>query len=114
MNPNKNSKFYGQHFNTVTMTKRLKETLAASGLQKDLTEESRSLSLYSFRHFYAYQRLIHGVSIHLLAKNMGTSVDKIERTYGHINTELHSNEITKNQGFLKRTETIIESKEVAA
>ena len=45
---------------------------------------------------------------------MGTSVDKIERTYGHINTELHSNEITRNQGFLKRTETIIESKEVAA
>ena len=111
MNPNKNSKFFGQHFNTVTMTKRLKETLVASGLQKDLTEENRSLSLYSFRHFYAYQRLIHGVSIHLLAKNMGTSVDKIERTYGHINTELHSNEITRNQGFLKRTETIIDSKE---
>ena len=96
------------------MNNRMKDTLKRSGMQEQLDKEDRSLSLYSFRHYFCYLRLIHQTPIHLLASQMGTSVLNIERTYGHINTELHSNEITRNQGFLKRTETIIESKEVAA
>ena len=36
---------------------------------------------------------------------MGTSVQKIESTYGHINTELHAEVLTKGQGIIKRTET---------
>ena len=40
---------------------------------------------------------------------MGTSVQKIESTYGHINTELHADLITKGQGIFKRTETSLET-----
>ena len=40
---------------------------------------------------------------------MGTSVSKIESTYGHINTELHAAELTKGQGIIKRTETSLET-----
>lgn len=39
---------------------------------------------YSLRHYYATQRLLDGVQVYDLAKNMGTSVDKIEKHYGHI------------------------------
>ena len=91
----------------MIMYQRLKKTLIDSGIQKDLDKAGKSISPYSFRHWYAYMRLIHGVSIHLLAQNMGTSVGKIESTYGHIDTELHSDEITKGQGIIKSTETSI-------
>jgi len=53
--------------------------------------------------------LINKVPIHLLAKNMGTSIQKIESTYGHINTELHANVITAGQGIIKRTETSLQT-----
>ena len=74
-------------------------------VQEELDKEGKSITPYSFRHFYAYLRLINKVPIHLLAKNMGTSVQKIESTYGHINTELHAEVLTKGQGIIKRTET---------
>ena len=94
-----------QSYGRMIMYQRLKDTLAASGLQEDLDKEGKSITPYSFRHFYAYLRLINKVPIHLLAKNMGTSVQKIESTYGHINTELHAEVLTKGQGIIKRTET---------
>jgi len=42
-------------------------------------------TLYSFRHFYATQELLREppITIHLLAKQMGTSVKMIEKHYGH-------------------------------
>jgi integrase len=42
-------------------------------------------TLYSFRHFYATQELLREppITIHLLAKQMGTSVKMIEHHYGH-------------------------------
>ena len=92
-------------YGRMIMYQRLKDTLVASGLQEELDKEDKSITPYSFRHFYAYLRLINKVPIHLLAKNMGTSVQKIESTYGHINTELHAEVLTKGQGIIKRTET---------
>ena len=91
------------------MYQRLKKTLLASGVQDQLDKEGKSITLYSNRHFYAYLRLLNKVPIHILAKNMGTSVQKIESTYGHINTELHADVITKGQGIFKRTETTLET-----
>ena len=88
---------------------RLKEVLRLSGLQEQLDREDRSLSLYSLRHYYCYLRLINKTEIHLLAKNMGTSVGNIESTYGHINTELHADELTKGMGSLARTETNVQT-----
>ena len=56
------------------MYQRLKATLISSGVQEELDKEDKSISPYSFRHYYAYLRLINKVPIHLLAENMGTSV----------------------------------------
>jgi integrase len=41
-------------------------------------------STYCFRHTYATFRLIEGVDVIWLAKQMGTSVKMIEKHYGHI------------------------------
>lgn len=98
-------KSYGR----MIMYQRLKKTLVASGLQEEMDKEGRNITPYSFRHYYAYLRLINGVSIHLLAQNLGTSIQKIESTYGHINTEIHAGEITKGQGIIKNTETRLET-----
>ncbi|MDE2110196.1 MAG: site-specific integrase [Alphaproteobacteria bacterium] len=42
-------------------------------------------STYCFRHTYATLRLSEGVDVYLLAEQMGTSVQMIEKHYGHIN-----------------------------
>jgi len=39
--------------------------------------------IYSLRHTYATVRLLNGVSVYTIAKNMGTSVQMIEKHYGH-------------------------------
>ena len=82
----------------MIMYQRLKATLIASGIQDQLDQEGKSISLYSFRHWYAYMRILNGVDFNLLARNMDTSVARLHSTYGHINTELHLKEITKGQG----------------
>ena len=87
-----------------SMYQRLKRSLEMSGLQEDLDKEGKSITLYSGRHSYACWRLRHGdVPIHLLAKQMGTSIQKIENTYGHIELEQQSDIITKGQDHIKRT-----------
>ena len=50
-----------------------------------LGAEGTARTLYSFRHFYATQELLREppITIHLLAKQMGTSVKMIEKHYGH-------------------------------
>ena len=102
-------KYYRQHYGRMIFNNRLKDTLKASGIQEQLTKEQRSLSLYSFRHYYCYLRLIHKVPIHLLAENMGSSVFHLQRTYGHINTQLHSEVLTSGMGILSRTDTSIQT-----
>ena len=92
---------------------RLKEVLKASGLQEELDVEGKSISLYSFRHQYACWRLRYGdVPIHLLAKQMGTSIQKIDQTYGHIEVEQQADAITKAQDHIKRTGFILNKPEV--
>lgn len=89
---------------------RLKDTLTKSGLQSELDKEGKSITLYSGRHSYACWRLRHGdVPIHLLAKQMGTSIQKIESTYGHIEVEQQAEVITRSQDHIRRTGIILES-----
>lgn len=89
---------------------RLKDTLEKSGLQKELNKEGKSITLYSGRHSYACWRLRHGdVPIYLLAKQMGTSIQKIESTYGHIEVETQAEVITRAQDHIRRTGIILES-----
>lgn len=65
--------------------------LYASLIESLLTESSllnsssgSRRSSYCFRHTYATFRLMEGVDVYFLAKQMGTSVKMIEDYYGHI------------------------------
>lgn len=92
---------------------RLKRVLRDSGLQQEFDNLGLSISLYSFRHQYACWRLRYGdVPIYLLAKQMGTSIQKIETTYGHIEVEQQVDKITKAQGLIKSTGFILEKPEI--
>ena len=100
INPNSKTRNY---YTRDIMHHRLREVLKDSGLQAELDKENKQLSLYSFRHQYATWRLRYGdVPIHLLSKQMGTSVKQIEIVYGHIQVEHQADKITKAQKPLKK------------
>jgi integrase len=48
--------------------------------------------LYALRHSYASWSLAAGLSIFTLARRMGTSVEMIERTYGHLASDAEAYE----------------------
>ena len=50
-------------------------------------------TVYSLRHFYCTQSLLSGVPIHVLAKNMGTSITHIEKHYSHVLTLMQAKEL---------------------
>ncbi len=58
-------------------------------------ETGKQRDAYCLRHYYATERLIAGVSVYTLAENMGTSVQMIERHYGHLKPEMAAEELTK-------------------
>ncbi len=64
---------YGAHMESL---------LTGSGLLFSSSGSRRST--YCFRHTYATFRLMEGVDVYFLAKQMGTSVKMIEDYYGHI------------------------------
>ena len=51
-----------------------------------ITKDGMNRTPYSLRHFYGTQRLRGNINPYILAKNMGTSVEMIEKFYGHILT----------------------------
>jgi integrase len=55
--------------------------------------QGASRSTYCFRHTYATLRLQEGVDVYFLAEQMGTSVQMIERHYGHVNTIKHADRV---------------------
>jgi integrase len=57
-------------------------SLKKLGLKLDQFNIRRTL--YSLRHSYATWRLEEGLSVYTIAENMGTSVEMIDRHYGHI------------------------------
>lgn len=82
---------------------RLQEVLEKSGLKNELVAEGKIVSLYSARHAFITWRLQYGnVPIHLVAKVAGTSIQKIEQTYGHIEVEKQTELLTRNQGYARR------------
>lgn len=60
----------------------IEDMLKTTGLLTSASGSRRSA--YSFRHTYATFRLMEGVDVYFLAKQMGTSVQMIEKHYGHI------------------------------
>jgi len=78
-----------------SMKKSFNSLLTYTGTEYDSKERKRSL--YSLRHFYATQRLSEEVSPFLLAKQMGTSVEMLQKHYGQVVTSLVAEEITKTK-----------------
>lgn len=102
MNPQKQDR---RAYHYRMFVERLHATLEQSGLADEIKVTDKKISLYSFRHQYIAWRLRYGgVPIHLIAKNCGTSIQKIEQTYGHIETEKQVDVITMNQGISRSAE----------
>ena len=68
-----------------------KKVLSGIGLLEDRWGKRRSV--YSLRHFYCTQSLLSGVPIHVLAKNMGTSITHIEQHYSHVLTIMQAKQL---------------------
>ena len=56
--------------------------LKDSGLLRDKHGEVRTL--YSLRHTYATFQVLNGIDLHLLARQMGTSIAMLEKHYSHL------------------------------
>ena len=78
-----------------SMKKSFNSLMTYTGMSED--SKGRKRSLYSLRHFYATQRLSEEVSPFLLAKQMGTSVEMLQKYYGQVVTSLVAKEITKTK-----------------
>ncbi|WP_368933578.1 tyrosine-type recombinase/integrase [Brevundimonas naejangsanensis] len=65
--------------------------LDKAGLRKGADGTIRTT--YCFRHTYATFRLQMGVDVYFLAEQMGTSVQMIEKHYGHVNTIKHADRV---------------------
>jgi len=64
-------------------------------------EKGNKRSLYSLRHFYATQRLTDEVNPFLLARQMGTSIEMLQKFYGQPVTRLVARQITKTDTDIK-------------
>ena len=81
----------GKHIGSFR--KGFESLLEYSDLRK--SQDGRNRTLYSLRHFYATMRLSEEVSPYLLAQQMGTSIEMLERFYGHVVTTLIAKQLTK-------------------
>lgn len=94
----------GAAYTRANLYMRLKRVIAASGLEDELGVENKKLSLYSSRHFFITMRLRYGkVPLYLLSKVVGSSVKNLTDVYGHIDTELEADVITRGMGRLTKT-----------
>ena len=51
--------------------------------ESEVDKSERKLTWTSTRHFYGTKRIEEGVDVYLLAEQMGTGINMIERHYGH-------------------------------
>lgn len=86
----------------------LDEVLKGAGLKTGKTTD-KNITLYSSRHLYATWRLRAGVDRALVAKNMGTSILQLEKTYGHIETEVSAADLLKGQGYFGRAADLMDT-----
>lgn len=56
--------------------------------------DGKARTIYSLRHFYATRRLSKEASAHLIAKQMGTSIEMLEKHYSHVISSKVAAEIT--------------------
>lgn len=75
----------------------LRKLLDDVGLLKGPDGENRTI--YSFRHTYATERLLAGVTYEDLALNMGTAYGQIRKHYSHVVPRDRADAITRQNGF---------------
>ena len=73
------------------------QLIKSAGVEFDSHGNRRSI--YSLRHTYATFRIQEGVNHYILAKNMGTSVEMLEKHYGHTTNVTSAAELTKGGTF---------------
>jgi len=66
--------------------------LAQAGLSRD-ADTGQKRTLYSLRHTYATFELLNGTDIHTLARQMGTSVNMLERHYSKLTATLAAGQL---------------------
>jgi len=54
-------------------------------------KQGKKYSLYSLRHTYATKKLLQGVGMHLLARQMGTSTAMLEAHYSKVTARMSAN-----------------------
>lgn len=72
----------GKPISVATMSTKFSRFLADTDLERDRNQRRRTL--YSLRHSYATFRLLEDIDFLVLARNMGTSVQMIEKHYSHV------------------------------
>jgi integrase len=71
------------------------------GLLKD-SNTGQNRTLYSLRHMYAtFQIVYDGTDLHLLAKQMGTSIAMIEQHYSHLTPRLKADKLAGHRGPIR-------------
>lgn len=100
LNPSKGR----QPYTRQNLYQRLKRVLRDSGLENELNLQGKSITLYASRHFFITMRLRYGkVPLYLLSKVVGSSVKNLTDVYGHIDTEMEADIITKNMGRMVKS-----------
>jgi len=85
--------------NDGTVTKHLNQTFKKFLRDIDLlvdTKTEQQRTLYCLRHTYAtFQLVNNNVDIHTLAKQMGTSIEMLEKHYSHLTPRLRKDVLTR-------------------
>jgi integrase len=83
-----------------TVSKNLRQTFKAFLKEYDLLKDpitGEERTLYSLRHTYAtFQIVYRGIDLHLLAKQMGTSIAMIEKHYSHLKPRMNAHKLTRD------------------
>lgn len=77
-------------------TKNLNQTFRAFlrhvGLLED-PDTGQKRTLYSLRHMYATFRILKGIDLHVLSRQMGTSIPMLEKHYSHLEPRMMAREL---------------------
>ena len=86
------------------------ETMGGHGhiyVNGEITIDSdKEISFYNLRHFYATMRLYAGVDSRSLCENLGCGLQYLEQHYGHLQTKMMRDKLTK--GIDKETKHLLE------
>lgn len=82
----------GRPFREKTRNALFKLILDKTGL----AGSRKNFKVYSLRHTYCTFRLMEKCEIHLLAKNMGVSINYISAHYDHVHVDMMVDELTKD------------------